>query len=116
MLWKYEIISTRYSICELINTQYIVKTGEVMKILEKGHKGCVTSFWNNRGYGFIRDDSLEQDIFFHMDAVKSCEVVPFIGECCRYDIGESPRGYKAVNVQFGTEPDEKPGRVVAVSE
>lgn len=39
--------------------------------------------WNTRGYGFIRPDSAERDVFFHASEVGDAE--PRIGERVSYE-------------------------------
>ena len=59
--------------------------------------GVVKFFHNKKGFGFIKVDESDQDVFVHhsglVDRIKDNDRVSF-------DIEESPKGLNAVNVKI----------------
>ena len=54
----------------------------------------------DRGFGFIKAEGIEKDLFFHSDA---CKEVPFdelqVNETVSFETEDSDRGPRAVNVK-----------------
>jgi len=66
------------------------------------HKGTVKRWLNGRGYGFIGVDDREKDIFVHNSDVEGRSSLR-IGERVEFDIEETNKGPRAVNVKLVTE-------------
>ena len=58
--------------------------------------GIVKFFDASRGFGFITNDDINEDIFFHftdtLDKIKS-------DDCVSYEVEEGKRGLKAVRIK-----------------
>ncbi len=61
-------------------------------------KGIVTKWFDWRGFGFIDVDGLEDDVFVHTSDVKGIHGIRE-GEKVEFDIIETYKGPKAINVQ-----------------
>lgn len=59
-------------------------------------KGTVDFFNPSGGYGFIRSDGAEDDVFFHLDDERMDEVVE--GQSVRFDIVMADKGPRATNM------------------
>jgi CspA family cold shock protein len=66
------------------------------------HKGTVKRWLNGRGYGFIGVDGQEEDVFVHNSDVERRSSLR-VGERVEFDIEETNRGPRAVNVLVITE-------------
>ena len=66
------------------------------------HKGTVKRWLNGRGYGFIGVDGRETDVFVHNSNVEG-RLSLRVGERVEFDIEETDRGPRAVNVVVVTE-------------
>jgi len=62
------------------------------------HKGTVKRWLTGRGYGFIGVNGQETDVFVHNSDVEGRSSLS-IGERVEFDIEETDRGPRAVNVQ-----------------
>lgn len=60
-------------------------------------KGTVTFYHDQRHYGFIETDELDDDVFFHMDE-QDDDLQVDEGSEVEFDQEEADRGPKAVNV------------------
>ncbi len=61
-------------------------------------EGTVKRWLDMRGYGFIATDEYEKDIFVHNEAIKGRGSLRE-GERVKFDVEESDRGPKAINVE-----------------
>ncbi len=66
--------------------------------------GVVKWFNNAKGYGFVKPDEGEQDVFVHfssinMDGYKTLKE----GQKVQFDISQGPKGLHAANLQAVTE-------------
>lgn len=64
--------------------------------------GKVKWFNNAKGFGFIREDGKEEDIFAHfstiaMDGYKTLKA----GQEVEFDLSEGPKGLHATNIKLG---------------
>lgn len=64
--------------------------------------GKVKWFNNAKGFGFIREDGKEEDIFAHfstinMDGYKTLKA----GQEVQFDLTEGPKGLHATNIKLG---------------
>jgi CspA family cold shock protein len=66
------------------------------------HKGTVKRWLNGRGYGFIGVDDRETDVFVHNSDIEGRPSLR-VGERVEFDIEETDRGPRAVNVVVVTE-------------
>lgn len=67
----------------------------------KKHHGTIKFFSYRRGYGFIIDDLMHEDVFFHFSSISNVPnmVVYLIpNEKVEYELFKGPRGYLAKNV------------------
>ena len=54
---------------------------------------------NPKGYGFIKRDGEEKDLFFHMNELKNVSFDALQeGDKVSFDVADSPKGPNAVNV------------------
>ena len=63
-------------------------------------KGTITKIVSDRGFGFIKPEEGEKDLFFHARSVVGDVVFDDLkdGDEVSYDIEEGPKGPAAVNV------------------
>ena len=62
-------------------------------------RGTVKWFNNQKGYGFIKRDDNQPDIFVHFSSVKAEGYKSLVeGEAVEFDIEESDKGPRAKNV------------------
>jgi CspA family cold shock protein len=61
--------------------------------------GLVKWFSDSKGYGFIRSDGTEQDIFVHYSAIKGDGFRTLIeGQKVEFELIDGPNGPQATNV------------------
>jgi CspA family cold shock protein len=54
---------------------------------------------NEKGFGFIKRDGQEKDLFFHMNELKNISFADLReGDTVSFEVGEGPKGPNAVNV------------------
>ena len=58
--------------------------------------GTVDFFNDTGGYGFIKTDDADDDVFFHMEDVEGPDLEE--GQELEFDIESSPKGPRASNV------------------
>lgn len=62
-------------------------------------KGTVKWFNNAKGFGFIKADGKEQDIFVHHTSIKADGFRTLNeGEVVEFELVQGPKGFKAENV------------------
>jgi len=55
---------------------------------------------NERGFGFIKREGEEKDLFFHRNELKNVQFEDLReGDKVTFDVGDSPKGPNATNVQ-----------------
>jgi len=59
-------------------------------------KGTITRFVDDRGFGFIKPEGSNEDVFFHQSAF---EGQPREGMAVEFDTEASDRGPRAINVR-----------------
>lgn len=59
--------------------------------------GTVDFFHDRKGYGFIKTEDEDDDVFFHMEDVGGPDLEE--GQEVEFDIESSPKGPRAANVQ-----------------
>lgn len=63
------------------------------------HRGCVINFNNKKGYGFIKDNALQDNVFFHKSEFKNkCNIKR--GIMVEYEILSTEKGYSAINIKI----------------
>lgn len=63
------------------------------------HRGCVINFNNKKGYGFIKDNALKNNVFFHKSEFKDkCNIRK--GIIVDYEIISKEKGYSAINIKI----------------
>ena len=75
--------------------------------------GTVQWFSRVKGYGFVRPDGEEEDVFVHYSAIHG-EGYRNLNEGQRveFTVEDTPKGPQAVDVEgLETEPDEAPGSI-----
>ncbi|MBU2881310.1 cold shock domain-containing protein CspD [Psychrosphaera sp. B3R10] len=65
-------------------------------------QGKVKWFNNAKGFGFIREEGKEEDIFAHfstitMDGYKTLKA----GQDVEFDLSQGPKGLHAINIKIG---------------
>lgn len=63
-------------------------------------KGTVIKYNGSRGFGFIRCEKLEADIFVHIKSVTNAKHLT-IGQEVSFEVDETPKGLAAVSVKVG---------------
>ena len=64
-------------------------------------KGQLVRWLDDKGYGFIKQDSGEQDIFIHISALKGMSRKPIVGDVIHYQIGFDKSGKsRAINAKI----------------
>jgi len=61
-------------------------------------EGVVTRWLSMRGYGFIKAEDLDKDVFVHYTSLKNARDLKE-GDKVRFEIQEEDRGPKAVEVE-----------------
>jgi len=59
--------------------------------------GTVDFFNDTKGYGFIRTDASDEDVFFHMEDVGGPDLEE--GEEVEFDIEQTDKGPRAANLK-----------------
>ena len=63
-------------------------------------QGYIVNFNKEKGYGFIRSDKQEEDIFVHISKVKNSKILEQ-GQKVTFNIQKTNRGLSAINVEAG---------------
>ncbi len=61
-------------------------------------KGTIARWFDNRGFGFISVDEQPNDIFVHVTDTNDYSN-PQLGDTVEFDISETNRGPRAINVK-----------------
>jgi CspA family cold shock protein len=61
-------------------------------------KGTIARWFDNRGFGFIAVDEQPNDIFVHVTDTNDYSN-PQLGDTVEFDINETNRGPRAINVK-----------------
>ena len=64
-------------------------------------KGTVKWYSDQKGFGFIKPDEGEKDLFFHRTNVKSPNSSLSEGQRVEFEITKGPKGPEATNVRLG---------------
>ena len=65
------------------------------------HKGLLKSWKSDKGFGFIKSDTLEHDTFIHISALKHMSRKPKVGDTIYFDVATQPDGKtKAINCRI----------------
>lgn len=65
------------------------------------NKGLLTSWNDNRGYGFIKSSSVAHDTFIHISSLKHMNRKPKVGDTIYFEVATDPNGKsKAVNCRI----------------
>ncbi|MCD2453359.1 cold shock domain-containing protein [Methylicorpusculum oleiharenae] len=65
------------------------------------NKGTLVRWLDDKGYGFIKQDNGEQDVFIHISALKGMSRKPIIGDVIHYQLGFDDSGKsRAVNAKI----------------
>ncbi len=67
-------------------------------------KGRILKYLSYRGFGFIKSDENQDELFFHSSNYPIMEK-PSIGKYLEFDIEESSKGKQAVNIKIISETD-----------
>lgn len=62
-------------------------------------KGKIARWFESRGYGFIDVEGQEKDLFVHTNDVKGISS-PKVGDTVEFEIKETYKGPRAVNVEI----------------
>ena len=62
-------------------------------------KGKILKYFSYRGFGFIKSDESQDELFFHSANYPLMEK-PRIGNYLEFDIEESSKGKQAVNIKI----------------
>lgn len=62
-------------------------------------QGTVAKKVSDKGFGFIKRDGQEKDLFFHSNELKNISFDELQeGDTVSFEVGDSPKGPNAVNV------------------
>lgn len=65
------------------------------------HKGLLKTWKTDKGFGFIKSDTLEHDTFIHISALKHMSRKPKVGDTIYFEIATQPDGkIKAINCRI----------------
>ena len=65
------------------------------------HKGLLKTWKTDKGFGFIKSDTLENDTFIHISALKHMSRKPKVGDTIYFEVATQPDGKtKAVNCRI----------------
>lgn len=65
------------------------------------HKGLLKTWKTDKGFGFIKSDTLEHDTFIHISALKHMSRKPKVGDTIYFEITTQPDGKtKAINCRI----------------
>ncbi|TWX51574.1 cold shock domain-containing protein [Colwellia hornerae] len=65
------------------------------------HKGQLTSWKDNKGFGFIQSSELTKDTFIHISSLKEMSRKPKVGDLIYFEVEEQANGKsKAVNCRI----------------
>ncbi|MEL0646921.1 cold shock domain-containing protein [Pseudoalteromonas agarivorans] len=65
------------------------------------HKGLLKTWKTDKGFGFIKSDTLEHDTFIHISALKHMSRKPKVGDTIYFEIATQPDGKtKAINCRI----------------
>jgi cold shock CspA family protein len=71
-------------------------------------KGEIIKYFSRRGFGFIKPENSEEEIFFHVSNYPEL-VQPEIGKDVEFELIETPKGKEATSITILAEtPAEKP--------
>mgnify|MGYP000321382465 FL=1 len=59
-------------------------------------QGTVDFFNDTGGYGFIKTDDSDDDVFFHMDDIEGADLEE--GQDVEFEIEDAPKGPRATNL------------------
>jgi cold shock CspA family protein len=70
--------------------------------LEEGHTGLIGKWIGDRGFGFLRDDSDDRDVFFHCKDLKVPEDKIAVGLRVEYGLllGDDKTRQRAIRVRL----------------
>lgn len=79
------------------NIKFVEKL--IPKLSNQKPIGIINYYNNDRGFGYI-DINQPQDIFFHISDYHNLNYGdPYIGEKCKFEIVETEKGFRAINIQ-----------------
>ena len=65
------------------------------------HKGLLKTWKTDKGFGFIKSDTLEHDTFIHISALKHMSRKPKVGDTIYFEVATQPDGKtKAINCRI----------------
>ncbi len=65
------------------------------------HKGLLKTWKTDKGFGFIKSDTLEHDTFIHISALKHISRKPKVGDTIYFEVATQPDGKtKAINCRI----------------
>jgi len=65
------------------------------------HKGLLKTWKTDKGFGFIKSDTLKHDTFIHISALKHMSRKPKVGDIIYFDVATQPDGKtKAINCRI----------------
>ena len=63
--------------------------------------GTVMRFLDQKGFGFIKPDDADQDVFVHFSEIRTENVSTLAqGQRVSFNVEEGPKGLKATNVEI----------------
>lgn len=63
----------------------------------KTYEGFVSYYDQIKGFGFLKSEFLDQDVFFHIKEVRN-NFIPYEGMECTFEYEKNEKGYKATKV------------------
>jgi cold shock CspA family protein len=78
-----------------LRNRSLISTGKYM------NKGLLKAWNDEKGFGFIKSDTLEHDTFIHISALKHMSRKPKVGDTIYFEVATQPDGKtKAVNCRI----------------
>jgi len=78
------------------------------------NRGYVVKFNREKGWGFIRSDHYDSDLFFHVSNLAHAQTVE-VGKTVKFDLQNTQRGLAAINIEAFSVPISAQARFLIVS-
>ncbi len=80
------------------------RTSDYLRSRPETRTGYIRRYFEDRGFGFIHADGIEERVFFHRQQLVR-GVIPSVRSRVRFQLGENDQGYTAENIENEDESD-----------